>query len=128
MQLLGEVGDVVVGHFCGVDMVLDGEVLRGQAEGIEADGEQHVIAVHAALAGHHVHGGVGPGVAHVQAVAGGIGELYQAIELGLVLFSGLAGEGLLVLPLGLPLLFNGGKIILQVDHAFLYTLPEAGLC
>ena len=34
--------------------------------------------IHPAL-GHHVHGGVGPGVAHVEALAGGIGELHQGI-------------------------------------------------
>ena len=35
----------------GVDVVLDGVVLRGQAEGIKADGEQHVVAVHPASCG-----------------------------------------------------------------------------
>ena len=63
-------------------MVLDGVVLRGQAEGVIPHGEEHIVAVHAALAGHHVHGGVGPGVAHMQALSGGIGELHQGIELG----------------------------------------------
>ena len=73
-------------------MVLDGIVLRGQAEGVVAHGEQDVIAIHALFAGHHVHGGVGPGVAHVQALAGGIGKLHQRIELGLFTVVG-SGKG-----------------------------------
>ena len=103
----------------GMDVVLDGVVLRGQAEGVEADGEQHVIAVHAALAGHHVHGGVGPGVAHVQALAGGIGELHQAVEFGLGGVAGLGGEGLFLAPLVLPFLLDGGKIVFHVGLLYL---------
>ena len=83
MELAGEVGDVVPGHLSGVDVVFDGEVLGGQTESVIADGEQHIIAVHPLLPGDHVHGGVRPGMAHVQAGGGGIGELHQAIELGL---------------------------------------------
>src|SRR5699024_8097817 len=36
MQLLGEVGNIVVGHLGRVDMIFDGVVLRGQAEGATA--------------------------------------------------------------------------------------------
>ena len=124
MQLLGEVGNVVLRHLGRVNVVFDGVVLRGQAEGVKADGEQDVIAVHALLPGHHVHGGGGPGMAHVQAVARGIGELHQAVELGLGGVAGLAGEGLFVLPASLPLLFNGGEIVLQLNHTFLYSWPQ----
>jgi len=105
-------------------MVLDGIVLRGQTKGVKTHGEQHILTIHAPLAGHHIHGGVGAGMAHVQAVAGGIGELHQSIELGLVL-TGPAGEGLFVLPLGLPLFFNGGKIVLHFEH-FLYLKLNFG--
>ena len=38
VELAGEVGDVVLGHLGGVNVVLDGEVLSGQAEGVIADG------------------------------------------------------------------------------------------
>ena len=62
-------------------MVLDSEVLRGQAEGVIPNGEEDVIAVHTLFPGYYIHGGVGPGVAYVEAVAGGIGELHQAVEL-----------------------------------------------
>ena len=119
LQLLGEVGDVVVGHLGGVDVVLDGVVLGGQAEGVVAHGEQDVVAVHPALPGHHVHGGVGPGVAHVQALAGGIGELYQSVVLGL----GVAGNGMVaagLCPAVLPFAFDAVKLVFQLNHAFLF--------
>ena len=122
MQLLGEVGDVVVGHLGGVDVVLDGVVLGGQAEGVKADGEEHIVPVHAALPGHHVHGGVGPGMSHMEALAGGIGELHQGVEFLLVRVTGAAGEGLLLPPLVLPFLFDGGKIVLQNPSHFLVVL------
>ena len=98
-------------------MILDGIVLGGQTKGIEAHGEQDVHAVHALLAGNHVHRGIGTGVADVQTIAGGIRELHQTVELGLGGVAVVAGEGFFFLPLGLPLLFNGGKIILHLYHA-----------
>ena len=86
----------------GMGVGLDGVVLRGQAEGVEAHGEQDVVALHAALAGDDLQAGVGLDVAHVHACAGGIGELHQAVELGLgVVLRGL--EGLFRRPAGLPL-------------------------
>ena len=102
---------------CRMDVVLDGEVLGGQAEGVVADGEQDVIAVHPLLPGDDVHGGVGPGMPHVEPGGGGIGKLHQTVELGLAGAAVLAGEGLFVLPSGLPLLLNGGKIVLQCKHS-----------
>ena len=121
LQLLGEVGDVVAGHLGRMDVVLDGKVLGGQTEGVKAHGEQDVITVHALLAGDDVHSGVGTGMADMQTVAGGVGELYQTVELGLVGVTVGAGKGLLLIPLGLPLLFNGGEIVLQIYHAFFYS-------
>ena len=73
MFSLGDVG--------GMDVVLDGVVLRGQAEGVKAHGEEDVVALHPLLPADDVHGREGPGVAHVQALAGGIGELDEAVEL-----------------------------------------------
>ena len=125
MQLLGEVGNIVVGHLGRVDMVLDGVVLRGQAEGVKADGKQHIVPVHPLLPGHHIHGGVGPGVAHMEAVAGGIGELHQPIELGLVRLPRLGSEGLFLQPFLLPLLLNGGKIVFHVRHTSSVPAPQA---
>ena len=71
MQLLGEVFDVVVGHLGGVDVVLDGVVLRGAGRRRLADGEQDVVALHPLLPADDVHGGERPGVAHVEPLAEG---------------------------------------------------------
>ena len=122
MQLLGEVGDIVLRHLSGVNVVLNGVVLSRQAEGVKADGEQHVVAVHPLFPGYYVHGGVGSGMSHMQPVARGIGELNQAVELRLGGIASLAGKGLFVLPLGLPLFLDLGKIVLQSYHALLYFL------
>ena len=72
---------IVVGHLGGVDVVLDGIVLRRQAESIVADGEQDIVALHPLLAADDIHGGKGPGMAHVEALAGRIGELDEAVKL-----------------------------------------------
>ena len=113
-----------MGHLGGVNVVLNGVVLRGQAEAVIPHGEEHIVAVHAALAGHHVHGGVGPGVAHMQALSGGIGELHQGVELGLVaVIPGLIDSGFL--PFLLPLRLNGGKIVFQISHAFFRSVSSA---
>ena len=116
-QLAGEVGDVLLGDDGRVDVVLDGVVLRGQAEGVKPDGEQDVVALHALFPGDDVHGGKGPGMTHVQALAGGIGELDQPVELG-ALVPGDGGIGLGLLPPLLPLFLNGGKIVLHMLFSF----------
>ena len=76
VELPGEVFDVLLGDNGGVDVVLDGEVLGGQAEGVVADGQQDIVPVHPLLPGDDVHGGVGPGMSHVKARPGGVGELH----------------------------------------------------
>ncbi len=115
-ELAGEVGDVVLRHLGGVDVVLDGVVFRGQAKGVKAHGEQHVEAVHPLLPGDDVHGGVGPGMAYVEALAGGVGELHQAVEFGLIALV-LGGVHLGVLPALLPLGFDGREIVFQCEHS-----------
>ncbi len=55
VKLLGEVGDVLLGDDGGMDVVLDGVVLRRQAKGIKADGDQHVVTLHPLLAADDVH-------------------------------------------------------------------------
>ena len=122
LELLGEVGDVVVGHLGGMDVVFDGVVLGGQPECVIAHGEQHVIAVHPLLPRYHVHGGVGPGVAHVQALPGGIGKLHQAVKFGLVPTVG-RGKGLFFPPLFLPLGLDAGKIVLHRLHFLIVRRP-----
>ena len=54
--MAAERGDVVLRHDGRMDVVLDGVVLRRQAEGIVAHGEQHVLALHAVLARDDIHG------------------------------------------------------------------------
>ncbi len=58
--------------------VLDGGVLGRQAEGVEADGVEHVVAPHAQVAGQRVTDGVDAGVAHVHG-AGGVREHLQHV-------------------------------------------------
>ena len=120
-QLAGEVGDVLLGDDGGVDMVLDGVVLRGQAEGIEADGVQDVVALHALFTGDDVHGREGPGMAHMETLTGGVGELDEAVELG-ALVPGDGGVGLGLLPPLLPLFLDGSKIVLHVVFSFYVTV------
>ena len=97
-----------------MDVILDGVVLRGQAEGVVADGEEDVIALHPLFPADDVHGGEGPGVAHMEALAGGVGELDEAEEFFLTSVAVDGGEGFFFQPFGLPLLFYGGKIVLHV--------------
>ncbi|MND77976.1 hypothetical protein D3C80_696800 [compost metagenome] len=73
------VGDVLVGPLGGRDVVLHRGVFRRHAEGVPAHGLQHVLALHALVAGDHVADGVVAHVAHVQ-LAARVGEHRQAIE------------------------------------------------
>ena len=65
--------DVAVGPLFGVRVVLDGGVFGGQAEGVEAEREEHVVALHPLPAGGGVAGGHRVPVADVQ-VAAGVGQ------------------------------------------------------
>ena len=118
-------------HHGGVDVVVDGVVLRGQAEGVPADGEEHVVALHAALAGDDVHRGVAARMADVQPCAGGIGELDQAVKLGLVGRIGRLKRALL-LPDFLPFRLDGRRIVggefsfLHIENS-LYLLEQNNL-
>ena len=121
-QLLAEVMDVVLRHLGRVDVHLDGVVLCGQTERIIADGEQHIVTVHALLAGDDIHCGIGTGVTHMETLSGGIGELHQTVPL---LAGGVTGhgvEGIGLLPALLPFLLNGGKIVLHFLSRFLIRL------
>ena len=101
LELIGEGLDVVLRDDGGVDMVLDGVVFGGQTEGVKPDREEHVVALHAALAADDVHRRERARVADVQTLSGGIRELDEAVELR----AGIAGDGgigLGLLPLCLP--------------------------
>ena len=105
-----------------MDVILDGVVLRGQAEGVEAHGEEDVVPIHPLFPGNNVHGGVGPGMAHMEPLPGGVGELDEAVELGLFALIG-GGEDLAVLPALLPLGLDGSKIVFQNHHTLFVCCP-----
>ncbi len=103
LQLAAHVLDVLHGPGEGMDAALDGGVLRRQAEGVEAHGMQHVVALHPLEAGVDIRRGHGVPVADVQ-VARGVGEHGQGVPLGTALVFGYLVEavsGPLLLPLGL---------------------------
>ena len=105
LELLAEVIDVLLRHPGGVDVVLDGIVLGRQAESVPADREEHVIALHAALAGDDVHCRVAARMADVQTRAGGIRELDQRVEFRLFM-AGFRLKAMGVLPFLLPFQLN----------------------
>ncbi len=84
--------------------MLDGGVFSRQAEGIPADGVQHIEALHAFGPGQHIAYGVVANVSHME-VAGRVWEHFQDVVL---FFAGivLAGKGVGLLPAFLPFLFN----------------------
>jgi len=125
LELAAEMIHVALGDDGGVDVVLHGEVLGGQTEGVPAHGVQHIVAVFTALAAYHIQRGVAAGMADVQARTRGIRELYKGIELGFFVVD-LNMEGLFVLPHLLPLGFNSLVIILHVCNQ-LQTLTKIPL-
>ena len=115
LELLTEMIDVSLSDNSRMNVVLNGEVLSGQAESIPADGEQHVIALQALFAADDIHGRVRARMTDVQSGSRRIGELDQRIVLGLgKIIAG--GKGLFLVPDLLPLLFNGSKIIRRIGH------------
>ena len=110
LQLLAEVVHVLLRDDRGVDVVFDRKILRRQAEGVVADGEEHVIAFHAPLPGDDVHCGIRARVPHMQAGARRVGELDQRIKLGFIM-AGLSRERVRGLPMRLPLGLYGRWIV-----------------
>ena len=107
--------DVVARPLLGVHSPLDRRVLRGQAEGIPADGMQDVHPPKGLVAGDHVGDAVVADVAHVD-VARGVGQHLEAVELGLLrVFRDLEGPGFgpVLLPAGLDRL----EVVLGHDCA-----------
>ena len=103
-----------------MDAVLDGGVLGGQAEGVEAHGVENCVALHA----HEPRVGVrrrhGVPVADVE-VAGRVGEHGELVPLGVrVVIAGLVEP--VVPPPCLPLALDLRRIEPQVNTAF------AGCC
>ena len=112
-ELAREVFDVPLGDDGGMDVILDGEILGRQAEGVKADRVEDIVALHPLFAADDVHCGERARMADVQAGRRGIRELDQAVEFRLLL-AGDGGIGLGLLPLFLPFLFNGFKIVFHV--------------
>ncbi len=115
LELICEVDDVVLGYDGGVDMVLYGIILRGQAESVKPDGEQHIVALHALFPRDDVKRREGAGMPHVQPLPGGVRELDKPVELGLVA-AGNGGIRLSLLPALLPFLLYRGKIIFHFNQ------------
>ena len=122
LQLGAHIVDIGVGPLGRVHVVLDGRVFGGQAEGIPAHGVQHVEALHALAARHHVADGIIAHMAHVD-VARGIGEHLQHVIFGLVALMG-AGEGVFLPPAGLPFFFDSLRIVAFLRHV---RIPCGGL-
>ena len=67
LQLGAHRGDILIGPFGGMDLVLDGGVLRRQAEGVPAHRMQHVEAARLLVARHHIAQRVVADMAHMDA-------------------------------------------------------------
>ena len=110
-QLAAHVGDVGLGGDARVLPGGDGVLLGGQAEGVVAHRVQDVLAGHAGEARDDVGGDVAQRVAHVQALAGGVGEHVQQEVLLLVRAgAGQSADGVVGVEgaLGLPAVLPGG--------------------
>ena len=116
LQLGAHVVDILRGPFRRRHVVLDGGIFRRQAEGVPAHGLQHVLALHALVAGDHVRNGVVAHMPHVQ-FAAGVGEHGQAVEFlpAVVLFHGKA-------VVGQPVLLGSGFqflwLVVLIHHGF----------
>ena len=60
-------------------------------------------------------------MADVEALTGGVRELDEAVELGLVTVVP-GGEDLVLLPFFLPFGFDGGEIVFQFSHTLSYVV------
>jgi len=101
-----------------VNARFDGVVLRGQAERVVADREEHVIALEAALAADDVHRRERPRVADMQPLPGRVGEFDQAVEL---LFRVILDrlEAMRVRPFALPFELDR-VVVVPVGHSYLH--------
>ena len=105
IDLLLEMGDVLSGEFLGVDVVLDRELLGGQAKRVPAHGVEDVISLHALHAADDVRRGVSFRMPDVEPLTRGVREHVHAVVFRLREVVGVAIEGLLLrvdrAPLGL---------------------------
>ena len=90
--------------------MLNGVILRRQAEGVPSDRIQHVITFHPPLSGDDVNGCVAARMADMQSRARRVGKLDQAVELRLAVII-LGGKCLLFIPDLLPLFFDDFRLV-----------------
>ena len=116
-QLLLEMRHILLRDNPGMNVILDGVILRGQTEGVPAHGVEDVDPFQAFLPRHDVQGGIGAGMPHVQTLSGGIGKFHQSVELGqgIVVFG---DEGAFCVPLILPLFFDLFELVLHFSTFF----------
>ena len=114
LHLGDHVVHTLIGPGARMDVVLDGGILGGQAEGIETHRIEDIAALHAAETGYYVADGIVADVPHVQ-FAGGIRVHLQHI----VFLTGGIGGGLKHLvgaPVFLPLLLNLLDFVYRIRH------------
>ena len=111
LDLAAEVVDVGLGGDPGVGVGLDGVLLGGEAEGVPSHRVQDVEALHPLEAADDVGGGVPLGVADVQPRAAGVGEHVEDVELGPPAVEVGGREGLVLLPVALPLGLDPLRVI-----------------
>ena len=123
-DLLAEAVDVLLRRDRGVRARLDGVLLGGEAEGVPSHRMEHVEALHALVAAEDVGRRVALGVADVQARARRVREHVQTVELRLAV-PRLGPERLVLEPVFLPLLLDGGEIV--VAHGCLMSSACAAI-
>ena len=116
LQLSGEGLNVLLGKSVGMMTGIHGVLLRRQAEGVIAHGVQHVVALHPLHAGDDIRRRVALGMTRVQADAGGIREHIQHIVFGLGEIPHVGVEGIMLLPVLVPLGLNFCVIVIHAEH------------
>ncbi|OQC73242.1 MAG: hypothetical protein BWX45_00592 [Deltaproteobacteria bacterium ADurb.Bin002] len=110
-ELLFHVVDVFMRPPGRMNLVLDGGIFRGHAEGVPADRMENVESFHTLVAGHHVADGV---IAHVADMdfPRRIGKHFQQVVfLFIRIFDDF--EGFFFFPFLLPFFFDGDRIVLH---------------
>ena len=113
LQLVGEGSDILLSKAIGMVAGIHSVLLRGQTEGVIAHGMQNIEALHTLHAGHDVGSGIAFGMTCVQTNTGRIREHIQNVVLRLGEIPHIGSEGVVFLPIFMPLLFNGGKIVIH---------------
>ena len=118
LQHADEVGDVGGNQVVRIPAHLQRVVLRMDAEGVEADGLEHVLALQAPVAAVHVGAGIGVEVADVQPFRGRIGEHHQVVvgRFGVAEIVFGEGVGASPIPLRLPLRLDRLRVVALARH------------